>query len=93
MCVAPSCTTTEVILNNVLSILSSFYRWKVGSEEPKRPYNQETVGLGVVLVWGYKNSTEDRVIGGYILKRTHVLYAGMGFSSAVAEMKFQVALI
>ena len=49
MCMAPSCTTTEVILNNVMKTLSSFYRWKVGSEEPKRPYNQETVGLGVVL--------------------------------------------
>lgn len=49
MCVAPSCTTTEVTLDNILSTLSIFYRWKVGSEEPKRPYNQETVGLGVAL--------------------------------------------
>ena len=40
-----------------------------------------------------ENSTEDRVIGGYILKHTHVLYAGVGFSSAEAEMKFQAGLI
>lgn len=49
MCMAPFCTTTEVILNDILNTLSIFYRWKVGSEEPKRPHNQETVGLGAAL--------------------------------------------
>lgn len=53
MCMAPSCTTTEVILNNTLNTIPIFYRWKPGLREAKRfgqgPLNQEAMELGRAL--------------------------------------------